>query len=101
MGKHVSDIDKAVFLIDLQYIHQAEAAKRAELFKQMITDLKNRFIILQIERAEQGLPSPILIEQIARKPDNRTKLKITNDEMLKLLNIYTLNKSKKRNFNIL
>jgi hypothetical protein len=96
MGKHASDIDKAAFLVHLQYVHQAEAARRAGLPKQTATDLKNRSVALQIERAEQGLPPPTLAEQIARKPGSRAKPKITDDEVLKLLNACTLNKKQRK-----
>jgi hypothetical protein len=41
MGKHATDIDKAVFLTHLLYVHQAEAARRAGLAKSTITDIKN------------------------------------------------------------
>ena len=92
MGKHASDIDKAAFLIHLQYVHQAEAARRAELKKQTAIDLKNRSAALQIERAEQGLPPPTLTKQITRKPESGAKPKITNEKVLELLDTYTLNK---------
>ena len=62
MGKHASDIQKAVFLTHLQYVHQAEAARRAGLPKQTATDLKNRVGALMIKHDEQGLPPPTLTE---------------------------------------
>ena len=42
MGKHVSDIDKAAFLVYLQYVHQAEAARRAGLSSLTANDVKFR-----------------------------------------------------------
>jgi hypothetical protein len=48
MGKHVTDVDKAVFLTHLLYIHQAEAARRARLAKQIVTDIKNAVTDIQI-----------------------------------------------------
>ena len=88
MGKHASDIDKTAFLVHLQYVHQAEAARRAWLPKQTAIDLKNRSAALQIKHAEQGLPSPILAEQIARKSGSGAKSKIMDDEVLKLLDAW-------------
>ena len=41
MGKHATDLDKAVFLTHLLYVHQAEAARRAVLAKQTAIDIKN------------------------------------------------------------
>jgi hypothetical protein len=41
MSKHASDIDKVIFLVYLQYVHQAEAARKAGLFKQTVINLKN------------------------------------------------------------
>jgi len=67
MSKHASDIDKAAFLVHLQYVHQAEAARRAGLPKQTATDLKNHSAALQIEHAEQeGIP---LLEHIGNSSD--------------------------------
>jgi hypothetical protein len=41
MGKHASDLDKAVFLTHLYYVHIAKATRRADLTKLTITDIKN------------------------------------------------------------
>ncbi len=95
MGKHASDIQKAAFLVHLQYIHQVEAARRAGLPKQTATDLKNGSAALQIEREEQGLPPPTLEEQITRKPSSRAKPK-TDEEVLELLDSCTLNKKQRK-----
>lgn len=65
MGKHATDVQKAAFLVHLQYVHLAEAARRAGLPKQTATNLKNRSAELQILHAEQGLPPPTLDEQVA------------------------------------
>jgi hypothetical protein len=96
MGKHASDIDKAAFLVHLQYVHQAEAARRAGLPKQTATDLKNRSAELEILHAEQGLPPPTLQEQIARKKGSGAKPKITDEEVLELLEACTLNKKQRK-----
>ena len=63
----VSDIEKAAFLVHLQYVHQAEAARRAGLKKQTTNDLKIRADALKAEHAKKGLPPPTLVEQVARK----------------------------------
>ena len=42
MGKYASDINKAVFLVHLQYFHQAEAARRARLSSSIANDVKFR-----------------------------------------------------------
>jgi hypothetical protein len=52
IGKHASNINKKAFLVHLQYVHQAEAAKRARLPKQTATNLKNRSAELEILYAE-------------------------------------------------
>jgi hypothetical protein len=52
MGKHASDLQKVAFLVHLEYVSQAEAARRAGLPKQTATDLKNRAAELEIERAQ-------------------------------------------------
>jgi hypothetical protein len=41
MGKHTTDVDKAVFLTHLLYVYQAEAVYKARLAKQTVTNIKN------------------------------------------------------------
>jgi hypothetical protein len=96
MSKHASNIDKAAFLIHLQYVHQAEAARRTRVHKQTAIDLKNRTIALEIEHIEKGLPHPTLAKQIAKKLGSRAKLKITDDKVLELLNACTLNRKQRK-----
>ena|ERR1700722_1205793 len=96
MGKHATNVQKAAFLVHLQYVHQAEAARRAELPKQTATDLKNRSAKLEILYEEQGLPPPTLDEQVARKPGSGAKPKITDKEVLKLLETCTLNRKQRK-----
>ena len=96
MGKHASDVQKATFLVHLQYVHQAEAARRAGLPKQTAIDLKNRSAELQILHEEQGLPPPTIEEQIARKPGSGAKEKITDEEVLELLEACTLNRKQRK-----
>jgi hypothetical protein len=58
MGKHATDLDKAVFLTHLLYVHQAEAARRAGLAKQTATDIKNIAGDVLIKYHDEGLPEP-------------------------------------------
>jgi hypothetical protein len=39
MGKHSLDLQKVAFLVHLEYVHLAEAARRAGIAKQTATDL--------------------------------------------------------------
>jgi hypothetical protein len=41
MGKHATDVDKAIFLTHLLYVHQAEVTRYARLAKSIATDIKN------------------------------------------------------------
>jgi hypothetical protein len=96
IGKHASDIDKATFLVHLQYIHQVEAARRVGLKKQTANDLKIRANALKVEHAKKGLPPPTLVEQVARKLGSGAKPKIIDDEVLELLEACTLNKKQRK-----
>jgi hypothetical protein len=96
IGKHASDIDKAAFLVHLQYVYQAEAARSAGISKQTTADLKNCTAELEIKHAENGLPLPTLAEMIARKPGSRAKPKITDEEVIQLIDTCTLNKKQRK-----
>jgi hypothetical protein len=52
MGKHATDVDKAIFLTHLLYVHQAKATRNAGLTKQTATDIKNAAADVQIRYAE-------------------------------------------------
>ena len=52
MGKHASNIDKAAFLVHLQYIYQAEATRRARLSSLTASDVKFRAGEVQIRHIE-------------------------------------------------
>lgn len=58
MGKHATDVDKAVFLTHLLYVYQAEAVWRAGLAKSTATDIKNAVANMQIRYDEEGLNPP-------------------------------------------
>jgi hypothetical protein len=60
MGKHATDLDKAVFLTHLLYVYQAEAARRAGLAKQTATDIKNAAGDVLIRYHDEGLPEPFI-----------------------------------------
>jgi hypothetical protein len=64
MGKHATNIDKAVFLTHPLYVHQAKAARRAGLAKSTATDIKNAAADVQIRYGEEGLPPPSIQEQV-------------------------------------
>jgi hypothetical protein len=48
MGKHATDINKAIFLTHLLYVYQAKAVRRANLPKQTAIDIKNAATKVQI-----------------------------------------------------
>jgi len=99
MGKHATDVDKAVFLTHLLYVHQAKAARRAGLAKSTATDIKNASAEVQIQYNEKGLPPPTIqeqVEQIKRKKGSGASKKITDKEVIKLMEAYTLNKTQRK-----
>ena len=96
MGKHASDIDKAAFLVHLQYVHQAEAARRAGLLQQTASRVQKRAEALKKQHEADGLPPPTLEEQVTRKEGSGAKPKIIDDEVLELLNACTLNKKQRK-----
>jgi hypothetical protein len=52
MGKHATDVGKAVFLTRLLYVHQAKAATRAGLAKSTATSIKNAAADVQVDPKE-------------------------------------------------
>jgi len=99
MGKHAIDVDKAIFLTYLLYVHQAEAARKAGLAKSTATDIKNAAANVEISYAKQGLLPPTIqeqVEQIKRKEGNRAKPKITDNKVIKLIKACILNKSQRQ-----
>jgi len=99
MGKHATDVDKAVFLTHLLYVHQAEAARRAGLAKSTATDIKNAAADVQIRYDEEGLDPPSIqeqVEQIKRKEGSGAKSVITDEEVIQLMEAYTLNKTQRK-----
>ena len=83
----------------LLYVHQAKAAQRANLPKQTATDIKNAAAEVQIRYDEEGLPSPTIreqVEQIRRKESSGRPGKITNKEVIQLIEAYTLNETQRK-----
>jgi hypothetical protein len=81
MGKHATNINKAIFLTHLLYIHHAEAVWRANLPKQTAIDIKNAAAKVQIRYNEEGLPPPTIreqVEQIRRKKGSGRPGKVTD-----------------------
>ena len=90
------DIDKAAFLVHLQYVHHSEAARRAGLPKQTASDVRKQAEALKATNKAQGLPPPTLAEQVARQEGSRAKLKIIDNKVIKLLKACTLNKKQRK-----
>jgi hypothetical protein len=99
MGKHASDLDKAVFLTHLYYVHTAKAARRAGLAKSTVTDIKNASAGIQIQHDKEGLPPPTIqeqVEQMRRKEGSGAKPNITDNEVIELMEACTLDKKSRR-----
>jgi hypothetical protein len=60
MGKHATDVDKAVFLTHLLYVYQAKAARRVGLAKSTAIDIKNAAANVQIRYNKEGLNLPLI-----------------------------------------
>jgi hypothetical protein len=60
MGKHATNVNKAVFLTHLLYVHQAKAVRRAGLAKSTAIDIKNAVANVQIRYNEEGLNLPLI-----------------------------------------
>ena len=60
MGKHATNVNKAVFLTYLLYVYQAKAARRAGLAKLTAIDIKNAAANVQIRYDKEGLKPPLI-----------------------------------------
>jgi transposase len=96
MGKHATLCQKVAFLVHLEYVNCAEAARRADITYRTILDIKNRAGELCIERAKQGLPLPSYEEQVARKEGSGAQPKISKAEIEQLLEACTTNKKQRK-----
>src|SRR5437016_6154444 len=96
MGKHATLAQKVVFLVHLEYVSCAEAARKAGIPSSTTTDLRDRAGALCIERSEAGLPPPSYEEQVTRKPGSRALVKLTVDAVIQLLEACTLNKKQRK-----
>ena len=96
MTPQTSDIDKAVFLTHLQYVSLAEAARKSGIHRKTATNIKNRAAEIEIQLLEAGLSPPTIQEHIIRNKGSGNKPKITDEEVLPLLKVCTLNKNQKK-----
>jgi len=96
MGKHATQGQKIAFLVHLEYVHCAEAARKAGLSSTTAKDLKKRAGELCLEHIKQGLPLPSYEEQVARKEGSGAKPKISEEEISRLLKACTLNKKQRK-----
>jgi hypothetical protein len=96
MGKHATQAQKIAFLVHLEYVHCAEAARKAGLHSTTAKDLKKRAGELCLEHLEKGLPPPSYEQQIARKPGSGALPKISEEQVTSLLEACTLNKKQRK-----
>jgi hypothetical protein len=61
MGKHASDIDKIAFLIHLEYVSQAEAARKVKIPKQTASSIKKLAEPRKELHEELGIALPIYL----------------------------------------
>jgi hypothetical protein len=92
MGKHVSEVQKIVFLTHLNYLNISKAAKLVGLEYETARCIKNCAGDLEIEYATKGLPPPTIEQQVLRKIGSGTKLKITVDDLNVIFQECTLNR---------
>ena len=81
MGKHVSEVQKAVFLTHLNYVNISKTAKLAGLEYEIARCIKNCVGDLETEYAIKGLPLLTIKQQILRKIGSSAKPKITIDNL--------------------
>jgi hypothetical protein len=96
IGKHATLAQKVAFLVYLEYVPCAEAARKADLPASTTSDLKARAGALCVKRSEAGLPLPSYEEQVARKPGSGAPVRLTVDTVTQLLEAYTLNKKQRK-----
>jgi hypothetical protein len=95
MGKHATEAQKVGFLTHCEYVTCAKAARKDGLSPSTAKDILKMAGELCVEKAEQGLPSPSLAEQVARKPGSGPPYKISEEEVARLLESCTLNKKQR------
>jgi transposase len=95
MGKHATLCQKVAFLVHLEYVNCAEAARRADITYKTMYDIKKRASELCVERAKQGLPPPYE-EQVAKKEGSGAQSKISEAEIERLLEACTTNKKQRK-----
>jgi transposase len=95
MGKHATKAQKVEFLTHCEYVTCAKAARKVGLSPSTAKDILKKVGKLCVEKAEQGLPSPCLAEQVARKPGSGAPSKISEEKVTRLLESCTLNKKQR------
>jgi hypothetical protein len=96
MGKHVSEVQKAVFLTHLNYVNISKAAKLAGLEYKTARYIKNRAGDLETEYVTKGLPPPTIEQQVLRKVGSGAKPKITVDDLNVIFQECTLNRKQRK-----
>ena len=96
MGKHAIEGQKIAFLTHLQYVHYAEAARRAGLTNMVGKDLKAQAGQRQVEAEEAGLLPPTVEELVARKPGSGVKEKIMFEQVTDLLDSCIIDKKQRK-----
>jgi hypothetical protein len=64
---------KIEYLTHLQYVHSVEAAQRARININIAKKIRARVGAFLVECEEASLPTPIIKEQVTRKPRLGTK----------------------------
>jgi len=96
MAPQTTEIDRAVFLTHLQYVHCAEAVRKAGINSKAVIKIKERASELEVQHAKASLPLPTIQELVARKERSRAKPKILDNKVLHLLEACTLNKKQRK-----
>jgi hypothetical protein len=96
MGKHASKIDKIVFLVHIEYVSQAEAARKVKLPKQTASDIKKLAKQRKELHNDLGIAPPTYQQQVARIKGSGAKPKIIEDEITRLFEACTLNKKQRK-----
>ena len=68
-----TESQKIKYLTHLQYMHSAEAARQARININTAKKIRARVSAFLVECEEAGLPTPIIEEQVTRKPGSGVK----------------------------
>ena len=92
MGKHPTNTQKIEFLTHCEYVSIRVAAKKAGIAPSTAKDIRARAGVLQAHNAENGLPPPIIDEQIARKVGSGSKPLLSIDEIALIFEVCQIDK---------